>query len=129
MARDTFPAIRVRHNAGFQNFGRERSPWSAPIVTRDGSARFIQWAGFLPEEDTRGMKRVKVAIVAYADCDVYRRWQFVDAEHFALGVLGPGHDGFYCYGVMRNGLAVVGRSPGGVLITDPECPAYRDTGL
>lgn len=119
---DTSPALRCRFNSGFHVYTRE--PWSRgiPVALKNGSTRHVYWGGFVDVEQARKLRPVKLAIMAYAQCDVLRQWNYLSPSHYAAGCLGniDGHP--RAFAVIQDNAPIIRLNPHGPLVTDPDSP-------
>jgi hypothetical protein len=122
----THPALRIRHNSGFDVFYRNTSgSLGIPVVTRGGSARYLRWGGFIDDNKAAELRPAKLAVAAYAECDALLRWIFLEPDQFALGYLGVINGIPTAFAALRDGQPIIKRSPMGPVITCEGCPAYR----
>ena len=118
------PALRSRFNAGFQVFTKVPNLFGVPVATKGGGARHVYWSGFLDIETATTLRPAKLAVIAYAHCDVLRQWIYLQPDQYVVGRLRFDGKRITALAVLRDGLPIIATNPAGRLVTDPDSPIH-----
>lgn len=113
---------------GFVTHNRHPNSRGIPVALRSGAARYVYWGGFIDASEARDLPRVKLAVMAYSECDMMIRWSFLNPCQYAVGVLAEGSMTMV-FAPVIHGLPIIRSTNGDRLISDRSSPVYSRHGF